>query len=111
MTTATTQIDVRAERVIRVLAPVSLLHSVIYGLMWWFILSGAPDSDFRAGLAWAHGLLWIGMSFVCIAAASRQLLPLRTALAVALLGGIGPFIGTYEFMRLRRNGGATLRST
>ena len=51
------------------------------------------------------------MSLLCVTFAARRLLPLRTAIAVAILGGIGPFIGTYEFMRLRRNGGATFRST
>ncbi|MEH3053423.1 MAG: hypothetical protein PGN13_05345 [Patulibacter minatonensis] len=61
-------------------------------------------------LGWAHGLLWIAMSLICVTAASRRLLPVRTALAVAVLGGVGPFVGTYEFMRLRRDAGATIRS-
>lgn len=111
MTTATTPIEDREQRVIRVLAPLSLLHSIVYATMLILLATGAPESDFRVGLAWTHGLMWIGLSLVCVTFARQRLLPMRTALAVAVLGGVGPFIGTYEFMRLRRNGGATFRST
>lgn len=109
MSVAITQIDLRTERVVRVLAPLSLLHSVVYATMLALMFSDGPESV-RSVLGWTHGLMWIAMSLVCVTAASRRLLPLRTALAVAVLGGVGPFIGTYEFMRLRRNGGATFRS-
>ncbi len=110
MSVAVTQMDLRQERVVRVLAPLSLLHSVVYATMLVLLATGAPESDFRAALAWTHGLLWIGLSLVCVTFARQRLLPMRTALAVAVLGGVGPFIGTYEFMRLRRTGGATFRS-
>ncbi|MBJ7472977.1 MAG: hypothetical protein JHD16_16845 [Solirubrobacteraceae bacterium] len=111
MTAATTPIDLRQqERVVRVLAPLSLLHSIVYATMLTLMFSDGPEG-IRSVLGWTHGLMWIGLSLVCVTAASRRLLPVRTALAVAVLGGVGPFIGTYEFMRLRRNGGATFRST
>jgi hypothetical protein len=106
---ASTTFDSRTDRTIRVLAPLSLLHSIIYATMWVLIAVDGPHSV-RSPLAWAHGLMWIGMSLVCVTAASRRLLPVRAALAVAVLGGVGPFIGTYEFMRLRRDAGATIRS-
>lgn len=109
MTAASTTIEPRAERVVRVLAPLSLLHSVVYATLLALMFSDGPDA-LRSILGWTHGLMWIAMSLVCITAAARRLLPLRTALAVAVLGGIGPFIGTYEFMRLRQ-AGATFRST
>lgn len=111
MSAATTPIDSREQRVIRVLAPLSLLHSIVYVLLlvvW--LIPGLPGPEFVFGLT--HGLMWIGMSLVCVSFAARRWLPVRTAVAVAILGGIGPFVGTYEFMRLRRpDGDATFRST
>jgi type IV secretory pathway VirB6-like protein len=50
-------------------------------------------------LGWTHGILWIGMSLACIAAARMRIVSLRLAVAVAVLGGIGPFFGSYEFVR------------
>jgi hypothetical protein len=53
-------------------------------------------------LGMTHGLLWIGMSLACIAAARLRIVSLRLAVAVAVLGGIGPFFGSYEFVREQR---------
>ena len=52
----------------------------------------------------AHGLGWIAMSLACIAAVRLRVIDLRLAVAVAVLGGIGPFIGSYEFARQSRRG-------
>jgi hypothetical protein len=46
--------------------------------------------------------LWIGMSLVCLAAVRLRIVPLRVAVAVAVLGGIGPFFGSAEFIREER---------
>ena len=109
MTAASTPMEERTDRVVRVLAPISLVHSVIYAtLLVVWLVPGLKAAEFELGLT--HGLMWIAMSLVCVTAAGRRLLPVRTALAVAVLGGIGPFIGTYEFTRLRRDAGATIRS-
>jgi hypothetical protein len=53
-------------------------------------------------LGWTHGILWIGMSLACITAARARIVPLRLAVAVAVLGGIGPFFGSWEFVRTER---------
>jgi pilus assembly protein TadC len=53
-------------------------------------------------LGWTHGLLWIFMSLACITAARTRVVSLRLAVAVAVLGGIGPFFGSYEFIREQR---------
>ena len=42
------------------------------------------------------------MSLACVTAARRRIVPLRVAVAVAVLGGIGPFFGSLEFMREQR---------
>ena len=39
------------------------------------------------------------MSLACIAAARLRIVSLRLAVAVAVLGGIGPFFGSCEFVR------------
>jgi type IV secretory pathway VirB6-like protein len=54
-------------------------------------------------LGLTHGLLWIGMSLACITAARLRIVSLRLAVAVAVLGGIGPFFGSYEFIREQRH--------
>ena len=65
-----------------------------------FGLGNPQPETFILGLA--HGLLWIGMSLVCLVAVRLRILPLRIAVAVAVLGGIGPFFGSAEFIREQR---------
>jgi hypothetical protein len=77
-------------------------HSCIYtGLLLSAFALGKPEpATFILGTA--HGLLWIFMSLASIAAARLRIVPLRLALAVAVLGGIGPFFGSAEFIRQQR---------
>jgi hypothetical protein len=87
---------------------VSFTHSCIYMalLVCAFVASKPEPLTFVLGLA--HGLLWIGMSLTCIVCARLRIVSLRLAVAVAVLGGIGPFFGSYEFVREQRRhpGGA-----
>jgi pilus assembly protein TadC len=53
-------------------------------------------------LGFTHGILWIAMSLACIVAARARIVSLRLAVAVAVLGGIGPFFGSHEFVREER---------
>jgi hypothetical protein len=62
-----------------------------------FVASKPEPLTFALGLT--HGLLWIGMSLTCIVCARLRIVSLRLAVAVAVLGGIGPFFGSYEFVR------------
>ena len=80
----------------------SFTHSCIYlALLLCAFAAGNPQPlTFVLGLA--HGLLWILMSLACIAAARMRIVSLRLAVAVAVLGGIGPFFGSYEFIREQR---------
>ncbi|HEV2982367.1 MAG TPA: hypothetical protein VGX51_13135 [Solirubrobacteraceae bacterium] len=81
---------------------VSLTHSLIYlSLLVSAFAAGGPE-PLTAVLGWAHGLLWIGMSLACLAAYRLRAIPLRAAVAVAVLGGVGPFFGSYEFIREQR---------
>lgn len=80
----------------------SFIHSCVYlALLVCAFLAGNPQpATFVLGLA--HGLLWIAMSLACITAARLRIVSLRLAVAVAVLGGIGPFFGSYEFLREQR---------
>jgi Flp pilus assembly protein TadB len=63
-------------------------------------LGSASSATYALG--WTHGLLWIGMSLVCIAAARVHVIPFWLAVTVAVLGGLGPFAGTIGFAVERR---------
>jgi hypothetical protein len=84
------------------LEAVSIFHSLIYLalLVAAFALRNPQPETFVLGLS--HGLLWIGMSLACLWAVRARVLPLRIAVAVVVLGGIGPFFGSAEFVRERR---------
>jgi len=75
----------------------SFFHSVIYLSLIICALAGLAGPTLVLG--WTHGILWIVMALACIAAVRRRVIPLRLGVAVAVLGGLGPFIGSYEFIR------------
>ncbi len=50
----------------------------------------------------AHGLGWFAMCALVIVGLRQRLLDIRLAVAVAVLGAVGPFIGSYEFIRQDR---------
>ena len=81
---------------------VSFFHSLVYLalLIVAFALHNPEPETFILGLT--HGVLWIGMSLACLAAVRLRRVPLRVAGAVAVLGGIGPFFGSAEFVREER---------
>ena len=90
----------------RRLETVSFTHSVIYLslLVCAFALGGPQPETFILGLS--HGVLWIGMSLVCIAAARARIIPFWLAVTVAVLGGLGPFAGSIGFVVCERRGDA-----
>ena len=77
---------------------VSLTHSCVYLalLIAAFALGKPEPATFILGLS--HGLMWIGMSLVCIAAARARIVPFWLAVTVAVLGGLGPFFGSAGFI-------------
>jgi hypothetical protein len=89
----------RHENVFTRLKWVSFTHSCIYTalLVCAFAIGKPQPETFVLGLT--HGLLWIAMSLACIVCVRLRIVPLRLAAAVAVLGGIGPFFGSYEFVR------------
>jgi hypothetical protein len=76
----------------------SFTHSAVYlsRLVCAFLLGNPEPETFVLGLA--HGLMWIGMSLICIAAARARIVPFWLAVTVAVLGGLGPFAGSIGFL-------------
>ena len=82
----------------RRLEAASFTHSTVYLalLICAFALGNPEPETFILGLT--HGLMWIGMSLICIAAARARVIPFWLAVTVAVLGGLGPFCGSIGFV-------------
>jgi hypothetical protein len=79
----------------------SFAHSAIYLALLTLWLSDGPDGP-RAILGWAHGIGWIAMSLLCIAAVRLRVIPLWLGVMVAVVGGVGPFAGSIGFIVCER---------
>jgi hypothetical protein len=80
----------------------SFTHSCVYLalLICAFALGNPEPETFILGLT--HGLMWIVMSLICIAAARARIIPYWLAVTVAVLGGLGPFAGSIGFVVAQR---------
>ena len=85
-----------------VLRPASYAHSVVYSVLLWASLS--DRDDLVAVLGWVHGFGWIAMSLLCLAAARARTIPVWLGVMVAVVGGVGPFAGSFGFWLLKRRG-------
>jgi hypothetical protein len=76
----------------------SFTHSAVYLalLVCAFALGNPQPETFILGLS--HGVIWIAMSLICIAAARAHIIPFWLAVTVAVLGGLGPFAGSIGFL-------------
>jgi hypothetical protein len=81
----------------RFLEFLSFVHSGVYAALVVFWLGPQNDTATML-LGWAHGLLWIAMSLLCIVATRRRTIPFWLAVLVAVIGGLGPFAGTLGFL-------------
>jgi hypothetical protein len=72
----------------------SFTHSAIYVALLVASISGGET----LALGWAHGVGWILMSLACLAAVRARVLPIKIAVAVVVLGGVGPFFGSIAFV-------------
>ena len=79
----------------------SFAHSAVYLTLLFLWLSDGPDG-LRAIFGWAHGIGWIVMSLLCIAAVRIHVIPLWLAVMVVVVGGIGPFAGSISFVVCER---------
>jgi hypothetical protein len=89
----------------------SFSHSLVYLalLLCAFVLHSPQPETFILGLG--HGVIWIVMSLLCIAAATRRVIPFWLAVTVAVIGGLGPFAGTIGFVLADRRRSARRTTT
>jgi hypothetical protein len=73
----------------------SYTHSVVYTVLLWAAISGRED--IVSVLGWVHGIGWILMSLLCLAAVRRRVIPTWLGVMVAVVGGVGPFAGSIGF--------------
>jgi hypothetical protein len=75
----------------------SFTHSAIYtGLLAVWLIPGLHRAEYVLG--WCHGIGWICMSLLSIAAVRRRVIPLWLGVMVAVVGGVGPFAGSVGFV-------------
>jgi hypothetical protein len=92
-----------------VLKRLSFAHSAVYlVLLVVWLVPGLHGLEFVFGLT--HGLGWIAMCVLSLAAVHARVIPLRLGVAVAVIGAIGPFVGSWEFVREDRRRAATRAS-
>jgi hypothetical protein len=75
----------------------SFAHSAIYLSLLTVWLSGGPEG-LKEVLGWCHGIGWIVMSLLSIAAVRMRVIPLWLGVMVAVIGGVGPFAGSIGFV-------------
>ncbi|CAA9484536.1 MAG: hypothetical protein AVDCRST_MAG30-1005 [uncultured Solirubrobacteraceae bacterium] len=74
----------------------SYAHSLAYLTLLWASLT--DREPLVAVLGWVHGVGWIVMSLLCLAAVRRRVIPLWLGVMVAVVGGVGPFAGSIGFL-------------
>ena len=76
----------------------SFLHSGIYVcLLVVWLAPGQHGAEAVFGLS--HGVGWILMVLLILNALRAAVVSMRSAVAVAVLGGIGPFFGSWQLQR------------
>jgi hypothetical protein len=88
----------------------SFTHSTVYAiLLTVWLVPGLHALELVFGLA--HGVGWILMCVLCLEALRARVIPLGLAVAVAVIGAVGPFVGSYEFVREQRRRTLTAANT
>ncbi len=86
----------------------SFVHSGIYtALLTVWIVPGLHNAEYVLG--WGHGIGWICMSLLAIAAVRARTIPLWLGVMVAVIGGVGPFAGSIGFVYEERRRSSTSR--
>jgi hypothetical protein len=79
----------------------SFAHSAVYlVLLVAWLVPGLHPLEFVFGMA--HGLGWILMCVLCLEALRQRVISMGLAVAVAVIGAVGPFVGSFEFVREER---------
>jgi len=81
----------------RRLEALSFLHSAVYLTLLLSLVVPALEPA-KTTLGWIHGIGWIVMSLLVLAAYRRRIVPFALAVLVCVVGGVGPFAGTAGFI-------------
>jgi hypothetical protein len=73
----------------------SYAHSAVYCVLLWAAVTDREGAV--SVLGWVHGIGWIVMSLLCLAAVRRRVIPPWLGVMVAVVGGVGPFAGSAGF--------------
>jgi hypothetical protein len=84
-----------------ILRRLSYAHSTVYAVLLWAAFIDRHDGVVSI-VGWVHGIGWIVMSLLCLAAVRRRVIPVWLGVMVAIVGGIGPFAGSIGFYLLKR---------
>jgi hypothetical protein len=86
----------------------SFTHSAIYTALLISWVAGWESAQYVLG--WGHGIGWIVMSLLSIAAVRARTIPLWLGVMVAVVGGVGPFAGSAGFVYAERHASSSSRS-
>jgi hypothetical protein len=88
----------------------SFTHSAIYaGLLTAWAIPGAQRAEFVLGMA--HGLGWFAMCAIALTGVRRAIIPFWLGVAVAVVGAVGPFVGSAGFLVQDRRAAMSAGST
>ncbi len=94
----------------RFLRALSFVNSAAFtGLLVAWLVPGLANEE--AVLGWTHGVMWICLSLLSLAAVRRRTIPFWLAVVVAVIGGLGPFAGSAGFVVAGRQGWPRKRSS
>lgn len=78
----------------------SFAHSTVYaGLLASWAAGWQPG---QTAFGWAHGLGWFAMCALAIVGVRRRVIPLYVGVCVAVVGAVGPFVGSAAFIHEER---------
>lgn len=75
----------------------SFAHSAVYLvlLVCWL---GDLDGPVKTAAGWGHGVGWILMCVLALAAVRARVISLPLAVCVTVIGAVGPFVGSAGFL-------------
>jgi len=85
----------------------SFAHSSVYAALLLSWAAGWQTGQTLFG--YAHGIGWFVMCGLALAGLRRGVIPLYVAVCVAVIGAVGPFVGSAEFVHQERRKRATAR--
>ena len=78
----------------------SFTHSTVYLCLLVSWAAGWETGKMVFG--WAHGIGWFIMCGLAIVGLRRRIIPLYVAVCVAVIGAVGPFVGSAAFIHAER---------